>query len=393
MRFGVNYVPSRNWFYSWQHLDLTHVDEDFCAIRELGFDHIRMHLRWDLFQPNAAVVPEYMLGHLRDMLDLAEKYHLQVQVSVFVGWMSGFWFMPSFIKGRHILTDPAIVEAEYFLLEKIAGAVEDKPAFMGIDIGNELNVYEMFYHAFSVEQGDRWLSGILGECERLMPGKMHVIGVDHQPWFGDVQFSRHTLANTGGATSLHTWIAFTGALQYGFYSEENLSLQEFNIELANAYAEQAGRPVWIQEYGITDAWADPADFEVFVRSSMMAAARSENLWGFTWWCSHDLSPVYRDFDPIEYNLGLLTVENRVKPLGEYVRNCIRDMKQGITAPPLQTGPAIVIDDSEPFHGWTYGEAYADALREGIHAKFVLASRAADSAYLRRRGITECINVK
>lgn len=393
MRFGVNYVPSRNWFYFWQHPCITDVDEDFCAIHELGFDHIRMHLRWDLFQPNAAVVPEYLLNHLRDMLDLAEKYRLQVQLSVFVGWMSGFWFMPSFIKGRHIITDPAMVEAECFLLEKLAGAVADKPAFMGIDIGNELNVYDMFYQTFSTEQGDWWLTGILGECARLFPGKLHVLGVDHQPWFKDVQFSRHALANTGGATSLHAWTAFTGATQYGFHSEENLCLQEFLIELANAYANQEDRPVWVQEYGITDAWADPADFEEYVRHTMMAATRSENLWGFTWWCSHDISPVYQDFDPIEYNLGLLTVKNTVKPLGEYVRRCICDIKNGEALPALQTGPALIIDDSKPFRGWTYGEAYADFLREGIHAKFVLASRMADMAYLYRRGIRDCIPVK
>ena len=52
LKFGVNYVPSKDWFFSWQNFNYGAVDEDLAAIASLGADHIRMHLRWDLFHPN-----------------------------------------------------------------------------------------------------------------------------------------------------------------------------------------------------------------------------------------------------------------------------------------------------------------------------------------------------
>ena len=392
LRSGVNYVPPKDWFYSWQDIDLAAVDEDFHAIRELGFDHMRLHLRWDLFQPNAAFVSKKLLNDLSCMLDKAYKYGLDVQIAALDGWMSGFWFLPNFIGNRNIVTDEDEIRAEEYFLAEHARAVGSHPALMGIDIGNEINVYDTFCKKFTVEEGDRWLRRILGRLDELFPGKNNVVGVDHQPWFSDVQFSRRTLAETGGMTSLHTWIGFTGALGYGDRSEECLHLQEYNIELADAYATDPARKVWIQEYGITNVWMKEEDFELYVRRSMMAAARCDSLWGFTWWCSHEFDPAYKDFDPAECHFGLLDVNNRPKPLANHVRKCIEDMKRGEKLPDLKKGAAIVIDESEPFSGWKYGTAYADLLRQGEHGKFVLSSRADDKAYLSSRGIDRLIRL-
>jgi hypothetical protein len=390
MNFGTNYVPSKDWFYSWQHLDLDNVDEDFSAISELGMDHVRLHLRWDLFQPNASYIPDIMLKKLAGMLDLATKYTLKAEVTVFDGWMSGFWFLPSFIGDRSIITDANVVEAEFHFLDKLAQAIGGHSALMGIDIGNEINVYDTFKHTFTVQEGDAWLKGILAHCDRLFPNKANVVGVDHQPWFADTQFSRKTLSNTGGMTSLHTWIGFSGATSYGCHSEECLHLQEFNIELANAYAEDLSRKVWIQEYGITDLWMKPEEFELYVRESMISATRSDNLWGFTWWCSHDVSSEYRDFNPMEHALGLLDVNNKIKPLGNIVKRCIEDLKNGLKAKALPDYVGIIIDEGKAFDGWTYGRAFANQLRNNRHVKFVLSGRAGDSEYLRERGIRELI---
>lgn len=43
MRFGVNYIPSKNWLYSWIDFDEAAIKEDLKAIKALGFDHIRAH--------------------------------------------------------------------------------------------------------------------------------------------------------------------------------------------------------------------------------------------------------------------------------------------------------------------------------------------------------------
>lgn len=389
LRFGANYVPSKNWFYSWVNPDYDAVEADFAAIASLGVDHIRMHLRWDLFQPNETYVSEEMLSRLKKILDLAEKYRLQAEVTAFVGWMSGFWFMPSFVWDKHIVVDEDQLASQKFFLRKLSEAVGGHKALLGIDIGNEINVYEMMMKTYTVEQGDKWISALLAETDQLFPGKVNVVGVDHQPWFADVQMSRKTLANAGAVTSVHTWVKFTGALQFGAESEEALCLQEYNAELANAYAEDPKRKVWIQEFGISPEWTAPENFKNFIRRSMLNAMRSDNLWGYTFWCSHDVSRQYK-FNSLEYDLGLFDTENRLKPVGEAYKECIAAIKAGARPAALEKGIAAVIDESEPFDGWKYGKLFADNVRNGRHLQFVLSSKAEDEAYLKARGIQKLI---
>jgi endo-1,4-beta-mannosidase len=391
-RYGVNYIPPRSWLDFWKNFNAVHVEEDFGAIREIGFDHIRLHLRWDLFQPEPGRVDDGALSALAGVMDAARRGGLDSQVTVLNGWMSGPWFLPEVARGKNIITDVATVEAEYAFLAALRPVLNGHSAFMGIDVGNEINVFDTFLQKFSVSEGDVWLKGILTHCEKLFPSGFHVVGVDHQPWFSDTQFSRRALAGYGAATSLHTWAEFTGATRYGLESEECRCLTEYCAELANAYAADPKRPVWIQEFGVIDNWMSEGLFEPFVRASFKSAARCENLWGYTWWCSHEFPfgavRQYGTINPAECKFGLIDARNRVKPLGRYVGECIADLKKGIGPPPLRTGVGIVIDESRPFDGWVYGKAFADLLRDGAHAKFVLSSKVGDAGYLGTRGICE-----
>jgi hypothetical protein len=45
------------------------------------------------------------------------------------------------------------------------------------------------------------------------------------------------------------------------------------------------------------------------------AAACQNVWGFTWWCSHDIDPAMKGLLSLEYTRGVLDQQNRVKPLG------------------------------------------------------------------------------
>lgn len=384
-KFGVNYVPSNKWFYSWQKINLDDVKNDLEAIASLGVDHIRMHLRWDLFQPNGQYIMMEMIDALKSILDIAKENNLMVQVTVLNGWMSGFWFMPSFTWNKNIFTDQELIEDELRLMTVLSESIGNHSALLGIDLGNEINVYDML-KKYSIEEGDNWLEQVLPEVDRLFPGKMNVVGVDHQPWFFDKQMSRGKLAALGNTTSIHTWTAFTGALKYGISSEECLCLQEFNIELANAYAVDLHRPVWVQEFGVSPLWMPEEHFKTYIFESMLNATRSDNLWGYTFWCSHDVSREYTKFNPLEYELGLFDCDNNLKPLGKIYKECIHAIKCGERPKQLKQGIGIVIDEQEEFDGWKYGKIFCDNIRQGNHCKFVLKSKQDDRQYLEKRGI-------
>jgi hypothetical protein len=220
-----------------------------------------------------------------------------------------------------------------------------------------------------------------------------VNGVDHKPWFQNDVFSRAALAELGAATSVHAWIKFTGALQ--LYSPDEvgcLHLTEYCIELANAYATDLGRPVWLQEFGASSEWMDEEMVPDFAEASIRNAASARNLWGCTWWCSHDLNPIFTEFDPLEYDLGLLDHENGVKPVGERVAQVIREFKAQPPRPPKRAVALVLPDnmlaqvpgDVPP--GWQFAATYMDLIEDDVRPSIVLESRAKDEAYLAARGI-------
>ena len=82
----------------------------------------------------------------------------------------------------------------------------------------------------------------------------------------------------------------------------------------------------------------------------------------------------------------------MKPLGRIYKEVIEEIKQGKISPQLNNGKAIVIDNTESFKGWKYGEAFAEYLRRGEHVKFVLKNQTTDAEYLAKRGITELLKI-
>jgi hypothetical protein len=399
-RFGVNYVPSRHWWFSWSDWERDAIAADLAAIAQLGLDHIRVQCLWPLFQPNRGYISDTALRRLAELLDLADELGLDVCVAVLTGWLSGFAFLPVWLAesaagpARNMFTDPEAIAAEQDLFGAIAETIGTHPRFLGFDLGNELGVLQYRLHPATPAEADRWATLMLAHCERVAPGKLHVNGVDHGHWFADVGFSRAQLATTGSATALHTWAKFTGALdRYGPMGVGSLHLADYCIELARAYHTDLRRPLWVQEAGCSRLWLDEAQIPTFLEQTVRNALTCETLWGFTWWCSHDLSPQLRGFDTLEYDLGLLDAANRPKPAARHLARLIAAWRAEPPAPQTRT-VGLVLPDAlfagKPAPVWDAGAAFMALVGEGVHPAIVLASRAEDSAYLAARGIRELL---
>ena len=73
MRFGVNYIPSEKWLYSWLDFDEESIRKDISTIKVLGFDHIRAHVIWSFFQPNERYVSTHCLNNLKKFTKICEE--------------------------------------------------------------------------------------------------------------------------------------------------------------------------------------------------------------------------------------------------------------------------------------------------------------------------------
>ncbi|MBQ1279041.1 MAG: hypothetical protein IIY13_01285, partial [Clostridia bacterium] len=229
----------------------------------------------------------------------------------------------------------------------------------------------------------------------VAPGKLHNNGVDHRPWFENNCFSREVLTNTGTITPLHCYSLFTGALsRFGRMSEESIHLAPFMAEVAKAHCNDKNRKYWVQEFGTADANFND-EMETFIVKSMEAMYTTENLWGITWWCTNNVSSDYNAFDPLEYSLGLLDVNNKITPSGKCFKELVATYKSGSYTPPKRT-KAILLQSEDtigtynPTIAWDAGHRYAECIRAGIYPQIILPQYEHDKEYLKSRGIDEII---
>ena len=134
----------------------------------------------------------------------------------------------------------------------------------------------------------------------------------------------------------------------------------------------------------------------FLEQSLLPVLDTPNLWGVTWWCSHDVSRKLADFPELEYTLGLLDSERRVKPAGQRLAEMIAAEKANPTAP-RQRNTALSFDPGDEVTG--VGRSVADpagalfpawleVAATGKKPALVRASKTSDAGYLAARGITE-----
>ena len=314
-RFGVNYTPSRDWWYCWNDFQPDDIKRDLDAIVKLNADHMRIMLLWPFFQPNPSWVSPAHLERLDSLMEMASERNLDVAVSVFCGHLTGQNFRPGYERRpEDFFESPLMLDAQRHFLECLSGTLNKHDNFLCYDLGNELNCC---WSPPALATGDAWHKRSMALAESLSPGKTHVNGVDHQPWFVEAAFSPECLARTQQIVALHCWIEFTGALNEAGgdpFANECVGLPAAMAALARLYAGDMQKPVWSQEFGASEQWMPKATIPAFFERTLLSALHGGIAW-HTAWASHDIAPKF-NVNPLEYSLGLIDSKQRLKPQGE-----------------------------------------------------------------------------
>lgn len=400
VRFGVNYLPSKAWFYTWENWDLPSIEADLHAIAGLGFDHIRVQCLWSYFQPNQTYQSPTALRRLAQLLDVAHAHQLAVQVTVLTGVVTNQYFMPPWLTlapGQivNMFTDTAAIAAEQRLFTSIAERLAGHPAFLGFDLGNEVDIIPNNTpgQATTQDQGDAWLTAMLGSVSGAAPEGVNVCGTTKGSWIGNnpgAPFTRTALASLGSLTTLH-WYDFNAQPPTSSPTHD----QEFGLELAQAYAADPARLVWLGEFGASaqpgatvPPFVPPSQIPDYLEAVIRNVMTVGNLWGWSIWASHN-EPDSFTFIPRSRRYGMLDSSNRPTPSGQRVAGLIREFRAHPPAPPVRSTGLVIPDALTPSLA-TVGEAYLKLLAGGTPAAVVLESRAGDTAYLQARGITTLV---
>lgn len=378
VRFGVNYTPRQGWFHSWLDLDLDAVGEDLTAIASLGADHLRIFPLWPLLQPNRTMIRPRALDDVRAVVDIAARLGLDVVVDALQGHLSSFDFIPSWLATwhrRNMFTDPQVLEATGNLVRALAERLSGAPNLLGLSLGNEVNQFSASNHPdpdpLTVEQAEAWTRTLLDCARQGAPRGMHTVANYDAAWFmDDHAFTPDQSAQLGDATVVHSWIFDGTGQRYGARSYEVAHRTEYYLELARAFSPAPNRPLWLQEVGAPRSILEEADVPWFVRSTVENSLQCPELWGITWWCSHDVSRSLADFPPLEHTLGLFDEDGRLKSSGAAFRDAIAEARELPAPAPrgraieLPVGPDSLLRRSAAAPGGAVFEQWMEASRAG-----------------------------
>jgi len=342
-RFGLDYVPSRNWYYCWNDWKPEDIARDFDRIIEIGADHIRIMLVWPWFQPNPLAVSPAHLDRLEELMQLAARRKLDVLVTLYTGWLSGYRFAPPYLEKEPFYSSPKWLAVQKLYLEEVSRRLVHHANFLGYDIGNEINDFWSCPPA----EGDVWMGQIFKLMHELCPGRIHVNGVDQHPWFDVNTFSPEALMAQQEIVTLHCWPYWTGAGKYGKHLDKPYTqLPAAMAALARTYGKDPHKPIWLQEFGACNAEMPEADVPRWMELAIGGGIAQGISW-FTWWSSHDVDRRF-DFNPFEYGLGLMTVDNKIKEQGRVFKK-LADTYRGkpviIPSRPLPPPPSQRTDEA------------------------------------------------
>ncbi|MER6979515.1 glycoside hydrolase 5 family protein [Streptomyces carpinensis] len=399
VRFGVNYTPSQGWFHHWLDFDLDAVRADLDSIAALGLDHIRVFPLWPYFQPDRALIRPRAVEQLVRLVDAAAERGLDVNVDGLQGHLSSFDFLPAWTRTwhrRNLFTDPEVLEGQATYLRTLAAALADRPNFLGMTLGNEVNQFSAGPHPdpdrATADEIDAWLTRMLTACEKGAPGKLHLHAEYDATWYqDDMPFTPAQAARHGALTAVHSWVFNGTAQRHGRTSVPTEHHAAYLIELSKAWADDPHRPVWLQEVGAPAPLIPAEHAAAFTEATVSHALDCPDLWGITWWCSHDVSRDLADFPELEYTLGLLTNDRRPKDIARSLAGAARD--HTYAPAPRTTALAVPADPaarSRCAPGGDVFDAFFRLTADGARPTTVLDSRAADPAHLAARGITEVV---
>ena len=327
---GANYIPSQEWLLILKNWDPAAVNRDMAALHNLGVASIRFPPLWPLLEPTPNAVDPVVLSHLNQLVSIAARNGISVQMDVITGWMSGASFLPRWVNGN-IFTDPRLMHSEELMATAIAHTLKNNPGLQAYDFGNEVNVLvgAMRLHV-TQQQASEWMRGIYEAIHREDPHHPVTNGVGS---FGGI-FDIDAVAANADFMSVHYYPYFTSTLLQDPWIGQRTS---YGLDYLVAYAAMTGKPVLIQETGISQDWMPALEIPKYLRLTLMSTW-AEGAAGYFWWGSNDIphaqlplaqyvnlndstsSFVQGEFPPLEYSFGLLTTQDQPKPVAlEYAR--------------------------------------------------------------------------
>jgi hypothetical protein len=325
---GVNYTPSAGWFQILDNWNTSVIEKDMDSLRSIGVDFIRFMPLWYLMQPEKDRLDKQKIDHLIELVNIAGKRGILVQPSLITGWLSGGIFNPYWVT-KEMFVDQEQINAETWYVKNVAKSLKNNPYIHSYDFGNEINALkEVGGYEGTPLQTKYWMAEIYKAFKSGDPDRLVTNGIGTGY---DANFPVENIVLASDYMSAHSYAFFHATI----LDDPWFGLRTtYSTNLMIAWAKMAGKPVLMQEIGVSDEWMGQDKRAEYLEMNYFSCW-ADGAAGFVWWCSHDIDTAFRimpdkkgremkaggTFDPLEYQMGLLDVNNNKHPVAEKFKQC------------------------------------------------------------------------
>ncbi len=326
---GANYSPSKGWFQILDNWNAKAVEQDMDSLHGIGIDFIRFMPLWYLMQPEKDKLDQQKFDRLNELVTIAGKRNIQVQPSLITGWLCGGIFNPYWVT-KEMFTDPEQIKAETWYVKNVAKSLKDNPYIHSYDFGNEINALKgVGGFTGNPAQTKAWMAEIYKSFKTGDPDRLVTNGIGTGY---DADFPIENIEPASDYMSAHSYPYFHATL----LDDPWFGLRTtFSANMMIAWAKMVGKPVLMQETGVSGDWMSQEQRAKYLELSYFSCW-ADGAAGFVWWCSHDIDTAFHvkpdvkgremkgggTFDALEYQMGLFDGNNKRHPVAERFKQCI-----------------------------------------------------------------------
>lgn len=302
---GANFWSRSGGPLMWRSYDGALVREELAVLADHGLTMTRSFFYWPDFMPTPTTLDETLCAHVEDFLDAHAEAGMGTIPTFLVGHMSGENWDPSWRQGRDLYTDVWLVGREAWYIKTLTARYAAHPAVAGWLISNEMPIY-----------GGEGRREEVSAWAELMVNAVRA-GGGHQPVsIGDGAWGIEQTGHDNGYSTvdLGQFVDFTGPHVYRMESDQ--VRQHLKAAYVCELAAVGGRPVVMEEFGLSSDFVSPAGAAAYYRqllhTTLLAGATGWIAWNNT---DYDTVLGQRPYShhPFELHFGITTSTGEPKP--------------------------------------------------------------------------------
>jgi endo-1,4-beta-mannosidase len=367
---GANFWSRTGGPKMWRSYDPDVIRAELAVLKDHGLTMTRSFFYWPDFMPSPYEIDEQLAARFADFLDRHAEQGLVTIPTFIVGHMSGENWDPGWRNGRHLYQDVWMVGRQAWFAAEMTRRYADHPAVAGWLVSNEMPIYG----------GSDTDHETVAAWGRIIRDAVRAAG-GRQPFsLGDGAWGIEVTGVDNGfrLTDISEIADFFGPHTYPVGDDP--IRQRYAAALACELAGTFGKPVIMEEFGVSSDFASDANAATYYRhvlhGTLLAGATGWIAWNNTDFALPGDDP-YRHH-AFEQNFGLTDAHGRPKPtlaeMGAFARalEAIEHTRVGRADTDTALIVSSYLDNQYPFTSPDSHRSAARSLQQGY-----VAARLAD----------------